>query len=242
MLPPNVREYLEQLIRVATKGNVTFEEALFVNRLKFRCKKCDMTLTAPAPESATELDYSVQEFIKIHAHLGNHCTHNWVSHTVIRPDDGYLEKTFQCSKCKKIFDSANLVKPTAVTADFKKVPVSNGQIDDKVASASQIQQQMKKYSDELDPAKIEAKAKLIKLQAEIAALNNKVKDTVISSEMSAELILQQKEEQQALQNILSLMELKEKNQKMAGVISGIHRKPEPPKPKPLKQATGRKFR
>lgn len=88
----NVNLYLDQLLQTATKGNVTAVYALYVNRMQLSCKVCNSQLTAPEPVAPHELDYGVQEFIKIHAHLGGH-------------------------KAMK----AVVIAPTAVTFDFKPV-------------------------------------------------------------------------------------------------------------------------
>lgn len=236
-LPPNIQTYYEQLVKTATKGKVEVEFSLFTKRMRLYCKECKVSLTSDEPENVTTVDYSVGEFIKLHAHTGGHCAHVWVNPS----DDGL---NFECSKCKKVFDSGNIVKPQALTADFKKVPESKGF----VASASAIQSQMEKYADEMakKAAQLESNAKLIQTQAQIEQINKQSKEQQISTEAAAELIQQQKEEQQALQNILTLLDLKAKNQAMQAAISGMHAlpppSPPPPKAKPLTQPTGRKFR
>lgn len=236
-LPPNIQTYYQQLVETATKGKVTIEFAWHIKRMQLYCTECEVTLTTNEPEGVTTVDYSVGEFIKLHAHTGGHCAHTWGNPS----DDGM---NFECSKCKKVFDSGNIVKPQAVTADFKKVPESKGF----VASGSMIQAQMQKYAEEMaaKAAKLESDAKLIQIQAQIDAINKQSKEQQISAEAAAELIQQQKEEQQALQNILTLLDLKAKNQAMKAIISGTHADPPspppPPKAKPLTLPTGRKFR
>ena len=68
----SIHAYLEQLLKTATGGNVTVAYALHVARMQLSCRICGMTLTAPEPEGSSDLDYGVQEFIKLHAHAGGH--------------------------------------------------------------------------------------------------------------------------------------------------------------------------
>ena len=63
--------YFNQLLETATKGNVTVVYAAHADRMQLHCKVCDQQLTAPW-QMGTEIDYSVQEFIKMHAHVGGH--------------------------------------------------------------------------------------------------------------------------------------------------------------------------
>jgi hypothetical protein len=67
----SVHAYLEQFVKIATKGKVRIEYALHVQRMRLECTVCGMTLTAAEPEGTT-VDYGVQEFVKLHAHTGGH--------------------------------------------------------------------------------------------------------------------------------------------------------------------------
>lgn len=66
--------YVTQWLQTATKGNVIAHEALFANRLQFFCHVCQqsLTTTTDAVKSDGTVDYSLQEFVKIHAHTGGH--------------------------------------------------------------------------------------------------------------------------------------------------------------------------
>lgn len=137
----NRKLYLEQWVETATKGKVEIEWAWFVKRMMLACTVCKQTLTAPIPEDVNTLDYSVQEFVKIHAHTGAHhsgcscvsctkttvfpkdafaspnCTHvgNGLTALIkhVMPDGGIRT---QCSLCGETWWVA---KP--ITADFKKI-------------------------------------------------------------------------------------------------------------------------
>jgi hypothetical protein len=66
--------YLDQWLKTSTKGNVVYEYSFNVDRLRFCCLVCDMTLTTlgSAVKNDGTTDYAVQEFIKIHSHVGGH--------------------------------------------------------------------------------------------------------------------------------------------------------------------------
>jgi hypothetical protein len=70
----SLHPYLEQLLKTATKGNVEVEYSVYENRMRLRCKVCFLSLTAPEMTTSNELDYGVQEFIKLHAHVGGPTT------------------------------------------------------------------------------------------------------------------------------------------------------------------------
>lgn len=249
-LGPNVREYIDQYVKTATKGKVVVEHSLFQNRMKLWCKECDQSLTVPHPKSADEVDYGMQEFIKLHAHTGNHCAHDW--------QWWVQDQTFHCSKCKKVWDSGNIAGPKPVTLDFKPV-TSTSNSSNLTATAIEIQQkeaqkkieqdaikaQMAKYDAELKlkMLSLENKGKIAGLNESIKAVEQAQKQTDLSEAATKELLLKLKEEQQMLQNILKLQQLQDENAILAGIASGHHASPPPPPTaKPLKQATGRKFR
>jgi len=66
--------YIDQWLKTATKGNVVSKAAWFQDRLQFRCTKCDMSLTTStdAVKADGTVDYGLQEFVKIHSHVGGH--------------------------------------------------------------------------------------------------------------------------------------------------------------------------
>jgi hypothetical protein len=109
--------YVTQWLQTATNGTVTGEFSLMHNRMRLRCLKCGLTLTAPEP-TGTTIDYGVQEFVKLHAHK---------------------QDSWKCLNCGELIgtsltEHAPDCKPAAwqgVTADFKK-------IDDKPEMAQKI--------------------------------------------------------------------------------------------------------
>jgi len=289
----SIHAYLEQYVKIATKGNVDIEWALHVARMRLGCKVCGLTLTAPEPKG-TEVDYGIQEFVKIHSHAGGHksCTcggtgdpvtgkinHNL--HALQCPAfvqtpciHGYLMWQNACDICREVKLG---IKNKAVTADFKNVPFtplppvakdvlekikaaalggSMGDIDLKHSMASLIAQQMKSYdkeyaekmSDENLAKKIAAlqsadyAGELAKGMAELKAKGLMSPE---DTEVIQEKIQDSKAELQALQNILTLKAMQKKKQQLLGAISGEHPVTviaPPKKDKPLKIATGRKFR
>ena len=60
--------YIDQFLKTATSGYVVAEYALVEDRVRLCCLKCDQTLTCSYFKSPGELEWSVQEFIKLHVH------------------------------------------------------------------------------------------------------------------------------------------------------------------------------
>jgi hypothetical protein len=90
-----VQLYMTKWLKDSTGGKVVGEFSLFNSRMRLRCTECDLTLTAPEP-TGTTIDYGVQEFVKLHSHVGGHQT------GVFSFTDG---------------------KPVPLTCDFKKIDV-----------------------------------------------------------------------------------------------------------------------
>lgn len=212
------QSYIRQLLKTATKGNVTVEYALHVDRMKLMCSVCDSQLTTAEPEG-TNLDYGIQEFIKIHAHVGGH-------------------------KDKPIYDPEATATP--VTLDFKKV-TSKGMIDEKYAMAQKIESQMQAYEKELaekmSDVALANKIKILQMgdgpKAEAMA---KLAQKAMLQKVNSGDVEQSKAELIALQNIVLIQQMKAQKQQLLGQISGQHAQPIPKKAKLLKIATGRKFR
>ena len=245
---PNVREYIEQLVKVAGKGNITVDFALHVDRMQLHCKSCDVTMTNHVPERSDKIDYSIQNFITLHGHNGGH-------------------------NDKKKFEE-DYGKATAVTLDFKKVPLNGGfgyvplppnakailkagdMIDLKSSVAQQIEGQMSAYDKEMaekmSPENLAKKIAFLQqtdysgeLAKGVAELKAKGLMTPEQVGIEQKKIEQSKAELQGLQNILTLKNMEKKKAQLLGEISGQHSAPTPPpvkKDKPLKIATGRKFR
>ncbi len=88
--------YLNQFVETATKGNVDVEYAHLQHRMRLYCGVCKTQLTLAMPIHH-EVDYGLQEFVKIHAHIGGH--NDPVKAVAPMP-----------------------ITPSPVTLDFKKVP------------------------------------------------------------------------------------------------------------------------
>jgi hypothetical protein len=118
--PSPGRLYLQQLLKTATNGNVTVDYALLTNRMALHCKVCDTTLTAAelVNGSAETLDYSIQEFIKLHSHAGGHPGWNSIGPHLHHFTPTGTKGEWICTQCGAV----QSVAPKAVTADFKEIP------------------------------------------------------------------------------------------------------------------------
>jgi hypothetical protein len=99
--------YFDKWVETATDGKVWVEYAVGTPRIRFHCKTCYCSLTIPTPTDINVIDYSTQEFVKIHGHKGGHNDTGW-SKTASGTLSVYPGKIIE-------------VEPTPVTADFKKV-------------------------------------------------------------------------------------------------------------------------
>lgn len=115
----NIKTYLNQWVKTATDDKVSIDYAWFQPRMTLVCGECDQQLTAPLPKDSTTIDFSVQEFVKIHAHKGDpvdtKCIHNKTVTFTVGDDLWY-----KCTKCNHQWKS---LLGTPVTADFKKVMI-----------------------------------------------------------------------------------------------------------------------
>ncbi len=156
------------------------------------------------------------------------------------------------------YDHANIIKfiaiskPKAVTLDFKKIEEKTlaGQIDDNEQKAHIIKHQMALYEKEM-AAKMSDAAfaeKIKKLQSYDSAQPLTVGIGQNATPHAWDIT---KEKLQALQDYMKLKDMQIAALGIQGVLSGVHKKPDPPNPpepkrdkraKPLKIATGRKFR
>ncbi len=247
----SVHAYLEQYIKTATKGNVEVTYALHVSRLRLNCKVCQEQLTAPDLVE-TEVSYSIQEFVKIHAHTGGHKDAP-VGHVV-----------GQGGECWCGEKHADYVKP--VTFDFKPVttgdfnPVTGGfgfqslpltaksvlqgihaasaisggdVIDLKASMAAKIEGQIKtfdkEFADKMSDANLAAKIAALQqtdysgeLAKGLADLKAKGLLSPGATNVAQEKIADSKAELQALQNILTLKAMEKKKQQLLGALSGEH--------------------
>jgi hypothetical protein len=132
--------YITKWLEVATGKNVTCQKARLQDRLMFGCMRCGQSLTTKTDAVKTDgtVDYSLQEFVKIHAHKGGH------------NDPVDLEK------------SEGYGKVIPLTADFKTV-----KIDDKPEIAAKIKANMDAFNEQMAKTlddKVLA-AKIAKLQS-----------------------------------------------------------------------------
>lgn len=262
MASGNIQIYFDQWLATATGGKVIAHFAFLQNRVQLKCNVCEMILTAPRPATAADIDYSIQEFVKIHSHTGGHCAHSWAE----------VDKTtgaVRCMKCQ-MFLHGDAPPPTPVTLDFKKIQTTtSGPIDDNPASAAIIQKQMDEYNKTMEVKSLELELKVKKIQLEAAkqvlaqaqtgiagltqtgVLTDPQQIALTASlleqqeKLQAEILEQEKAKAVALENVLKIKMLQaELGQKKMEFHDTGHVAPVAPVPKtkPLKIATGRKFR
>lgn len=138
----SIEDYMLQYLQTATKGNVRVTFAFITNRMHLHCDKCHVGLTVPRPENSHTIDYSVQEYVKIHAHVGGYTPPEKILHPLPMQEGGQ-----------------------AVTFDFKKV--EKKMIDLNPGKAAIIQQTVAKmeeqYKELLDDAALANKIKLLQM-------------------------------------------------------------------------------
>jgi hypothetical protein len=158
----SVDAYVEQWLKIATKGNVVSHRALYQDRIQFKCLTCEQTLTVTT--DAIQMDgtvaYCLQQFINIHAHVGGHEPKPWdgsgdsipmtVDFKKLKQDDAFAKKNITQIQ-KDAEGKAPPQKPPSI-------PVTAGAIwdDDKSAKAQAVQNALR--------------IKILKLQAEISAV------------------------------------------------------------------------
>lgn len=217
----SVHAYLETFVRTATKGNVVIDYALHVERMRLRCNLCQSQLTVSIPSADTDIDYPIQEFVKCHAH----------QHSKSKPTQDLIQKEGQL---------------VPLTCDFKKIPLGTPMIDDRLKNVAIIETQMAQYDEELEKKKSNGalESKIKALRGELVAKGWLASDSgeEIVPLYTGEDVLESKAELQALKNILLMKKMEIEKQKLLGQLSGQHATPVVKKEKPLKIATGRKFR
>ncbi len=202
----SAKVYFDQFLATATKGNVTAEYAFLQNRMALCCKVCDQRLTSKVLEG-TEIDYSIQEFIKIHAHVGGHNDEPKLAPEII-----------------------------PLTCDFKQV---KGYFSPIVSEPGGQYQVYKKSFGPID-ANLKNEAKTKELTAH-AKLKEAVKEILLQNMPESAITEDIKAQEQTLKNLLKMAEMAKATRQERGVISGVHASTSK-KAKPLRIATGRKFR
>jgi hypothetical protein len=71
-MPSLSTTYFDTWIKTAGNGNIIAEYAFAVDRMCLACKACKVTLTCAQPPDAETIDFSVQEFVKLHRHDGKY--------------------------------------------------------------------------------------------------------------------------------------------------------------------------
>jgi hypothetical protein len=107
--------YINQWLLTATKGKVTAETSWFQDRLKFSCHDCGLTLTTStdAVKADGTVDYGLQEFVKLHAHVGGHKSETLTAYENILK---IAELKAKATKAKEVIDH--------VAGDLKTTPTA----------------------------------------------------------------------------------------------------------------------
>ena len=238
--------YTDQWLKVATNGNVVCKAAWYQNRVQFSCLRCDqsLTTTTDAVKSDDTVDYSLQEFVKIHAHTGGHVSGTTIKTAtcnlkqVVNPNTGEMELV--------PVDYKLHAGGIPMTVDFKK-------IDLMPEKGLAIKKNLKAYNETMDKALDET------LAAKIAELRAEDKDKALLTVSPGKIINVNKLEYEsyvnggatdaelvkakAIENVLKITEL-QKTQKAEQIEQHQRITVRQPKPKDkvLTQPTGRKFR
>ena len=267
-----VEQYVNQWLEVATKGKVVAHFAWGINRMTLKCNVCETQLTAKKPESSNDIEWAVQEFVKTHAHkvdcehlwievpkTGSSQCHRcgaWLHGDAPPPKAVTLD-----------FKTVTTNNTNLTPAPFgPKYANTTGQIDDNPASAAIIAKQMDEYNKTMEVKSLELELKVKKIQLEAAKQTlehtkngtaDLIEQGLITAEqqkalfdkaeqLQAELLEQEKAKAMALENVLKIKMLQDKLGKAKMEFHDTGHKPNvvegPPRPKALKQATGRKFR
>jgi hypothetical protein len=70
MLFSNRREHMRQYVKIAGRGNVEAAWTPLSDMLHLTCKFCNYVWVTKEPADSTEIDSSVQDWVKAHAHGG----------------------------------------------------------------------------------------------------------------------------------------------------------------------------
>ena len=113
-LPHTISAYVDQYVKTATDGNVQVTYVANVDRMMLGCKVCYQMLTCSLPPSDAEMDWAMQEFVKLHRHAPSDPVKKILGIDIITTDEN-PEGTIP----KKNYTTFS--QPKAVTADFKPV-------------------------------------------------------------------------------------------------------------------------
>lgn len=220
MASHNIEQYMLQWLETATKGKVIVTFAFLTDRMQLHCKECHSELTVPRPKDSTDIDYGVQEFVKLHAHK-------------VPTSDPML----------------SYMKPPGFGPGviLKNIQVP-GKIDENPEKAQIIADQMKQYEAEmkakLDSVALANKIKLLQMQdqakAKQATEENKKKPETTEVKFPTEYYNKKTLETLKMQ-MFSYIPLG------AGPVESHSEPPAPVPPpvkkdKPLRRPEGRKFR
>lgn len=135
--------YLDQWLKTATGVNVEYSESLLFNRVKFKCIICKSSLTIDAEAFVNKwgsvIPYDLQEYVKIHSHVGNHQSSASKAPSWFPP--AVYEDTQQVMGSAKAAKEADYLKEYVKEYEAKKKALLG--LDQNVAAmkAAQLQQQ-----------------------------------------------------------------------------------------------------
>jgi hypothetical protein len=112
-----VRTYMEKWLHIATLGNCVVKFAFATDRMVIHCNQCDVNMTISTPQKNNEIDFSIQEFAKLHRHDGTYeMLQEKYENAKIKAE--LLEQAINAQEAKEAVDK--LVKkhfPAAITMD-----------------------------------------------------------------------------------------------------------------------------
>lgn len=242
--PQNIETYVVQWLKTATKGNVSVTFAFATDRMHLHCKVCHSEHICNQPKVSNEIDYSCQEFVKLHAHAGGHKTE--LSTELVQNLDGTYTRTKRYTDGSYATDICQWGDVAPMSIDFKKV----GLVDEKLSMAGVIHDQMKKYEAELEEKfksqAIANKIKVLQLGDKEQAEKEKAKWDAYKEKLvdESDVMMAQKAHQFFTQQFKDVLTKQLFKPLPVGQESSLENHPTPTskKDKPLKRVEGRRFR
>jgi hypothetical protein len=186
----NTQTWFCHYVKVATQNNVLVDWAILTDRVQLTCEKCGLQLTAPKPKDET-VDYGVQEFVKLHAHVQQ-------IQTTTFPQAHY-----------QAMQNWGKLQPYAPAAMAGINPLPDTEANGYEIDKGKIQEKLKQYQQEV-AAKTDdvMAAKIAALQAEGAEKTAEATKNWLDAEKAAEA--QAKAAAMAAENVKKAQALKEK--------------------------------
>lgn len=240
-------QYFRQLLKVATGSKVSMTESFADQKWIIGCNECGQQLHCEPMTDPTELDFGVQEFVKLHAHNGNYnppeakSTTQWVAEKFSDNLAKFAKPDVYAPAAQAVFggstDKSSVKAGIISTASKQYALAAKQQLDENVLA---------KKIALLQATSEEEKLKLQAQHAKWEADQEKAADQAMVNAKAVELLKLaewkkvQVEASIAAQNAALQMKLSMLKAEAAELEVKIAKAKEPEKPLVVK--TGRKFR